>query len=397
MKSLKNSLFFLLITCLLGLTQLALTPAGLAPELLWQGANEDDAFFAASLCLPDLYMVNPGRCLPSGASQSISKLVESGFPYPLRELTAASPDALLGIIPVSIARINLEDTESAPLYATFADAIANNNPTRFIAPGVLRYVSYINRSDHEGKAYLQLSSGEWLRASPVAYTRFQGMQFTQNPINDFGWIVDQTPSYTAPSFAAPETGRSYYRENKIQIYNTVEAETVFWYEVAPNEWVNSLKARRVHFDPTPPEGIDTDRWISINLFEQTLVIYEGGDLKFVTLLASGMEPFYTQPGIFPIYQKLKLETMQGAFTADRSDFYYLQDVPWTMYFDQARAIHGSYWRTYFGYPQSHGCVNLSPGDANWVFQWAEEGDWVHVYDPSGRTPTDPGYYGPGAP
>jgi len=110
-----------------------------------------------------------------------------------------------------------------------------------------------------------------------------------------------------------------------------------------------------------------------------------------------LDPFYTQPGVFQIYQKLDLETMQGAFEADRSDYYYLQDVPWTMYFDQARALHAAYWRTYFGYPQSHGCVNLSPGDANWLYQWAQEGDTVWVHDPSGRTPTDEDYYGPGAP
>jgi lipoprotein-anchoring transpeptidase ErfK/SrfK len=94
---------------------------------------------------------------------------------------------------------------------------------------------------------------------------------------------------------------------------------------------------------------------------------------------------------------MPLETMQGSFEADRSDFYYLQDVPWTMYFDQARALHATYWHTLFGYRQSHGCVNLSPGDANWLYQWAEEGDVVWVHDPSGQTPTDPDYYGPGAP
>jgi lipoprotein-anchoring transpeptidase ErfK/SrfK len=89
--------------------------------------------------------------------------------------------------------------------------------------------------------------------------------------------------------------------------------------------------------------------------------------------------------------------MQGATAEDRSDFYYLQDVPWTMYFDEARALHAAYWRTYFGYPASHGCVNLSPTDANWLFHWAEEGDYVWVHDPSGETPTDPDLYGPGAP
>ena len=75
-----------------------------------------------------------------------------------------------------------------------------------------------------------------------------------------------------------------------------------------------------------------------------------------------------------------------------TDFYYLDNVPWTMYFDKARALHGAYWRTRFGYPQSHGCVNLSVGDAHWLYNWANEGDWVYVHDPSGLTPTDPALY-----
>ena len=87
--------------------------------------------------------------------------------------------------------------------------------------------------------------------------------------------------------------------------------------------------------------------------------------------------------------------MTGAFEADRSDYYYLDKVPWTMYFDGARALHAAYWRTMFGFPQSHGCVNLSPGDAHFLFDWANEGDWVYVWDPSGQTPTDPSKYGEG--
>jgi hypothetical protein len=61
------------------------------------------------------------------------------------------------------------------------------------------------------------------------------------------------------------------------------------------------------------------------------------------------------------------EDMSGAFEADRSDYYYLEKVPYTLYFDKARAIHGAYWRTSLGYEQSHGCVNMSIGDAAWVF------------------------------
>jgi lipoprotein-anchoring transpeptidase ErfK/SrfK len=87
--------------------------------------------------------------------------------------------------------------------------------------------------------------------------------------------------------------------------------------------------------------------------------------------------------------------MSGSFEIDRSDAYYLEDVPWTMYFDEARALHGAYWHNGYGYPRSHGCVNLSPGDARWLYEWAELGDWVYVHDPSGLTPTDPSLYGSG--
>jgi lipoprotein-anchoring transpeptidase ErfK/SrfK len=64
-----------------------------------------------------------------------------------------------------------------------------------------------------------------------------------------------------------------------------------------------------------------------------------------------------------------------------------------MFYDRNTAIHGVYWPVVLGFNQSHGCVNMSPGDANWVYHWAKDGDWVYVHDPSGKTPTDPAYYG----
>jgi lipoprotein-anchoring transpeptidase ErfK/SrfK len=48
-----------------------------------------------------------------------------------------------------------------------------------------------------------------------------------------------------------------------------------------------------------------------------------------------------------------------------------------------------------GFEQSHGCVNMSIGDAAWVFNWANEGDWVYVHDRTGNTPDDPAIYGDG--
>ena len=357
------------------------------------GQVED--YYNLPLCLPG--MPADGTCLMYGPAQTVAEMEAEGFPYPPMDLAAAVPPAELGVLPVFVAKINLPSNEPAPIYASFEDAVAGVNAVSQIDAGSLRYISYVNRLDQDGNAFVQLSSGGWLRASPAAYTDFQGLLFFDNPRNDFGWIVDQTPSYRNPGFDAQITGKIYIREDVIQVYNAIEAEGVIWYQIAADEWVNSLKARVISVDTNKPEGVNTNRWIEINLLQQILAVYEDGELQFATLLSSGLEPFYTQPGLFTIDEKKPLETMQGAFEADRSDFYYLQDVPWTMYFDQARALHAAYWRTFFGYPQSHGCVNLSPGDAKWLFEWAVEGDYVWVHDPSGQTPTDEDYYGPGAP
>jgi lipoprotein-anchoring transpeptidase ErfK/SrfK len=101
------------------------------------------------------------------------------------------------------------------------------------------------------------------------------------------------------------------------------------------------------------------------------------------MVASGKAPLFTYPGTYQVERKLDLTTMRW-LTDDIS--YNLEAVPWTMYFDQERAFHGAYWRANLGYPQSHGCVNMSVGDSHWLYNWAEVGEHVYVYDPSGKTP-----------
>ena len=220
--------------------------------------------------------------------------------------------------------------------------------------------------------------------------------FEHNPYNSFGWIVDRAKARVAPGYASPEADQVLYRENVVQVYDVQEADGVKWYMIGFNEWIERRYIREFNLNLTPPEGVTNGRWIEVNLYEQTLGVYENGRLVYATLIASGMDPFFTQPGLFQIYKKYDKTNMSGAFEADRSDYYFLEDVPWTMYYDDARALHGAYWRTLYGYPQSHGCVNLSIGDAKFIYDWANEGDWVYVWDPSGETPMDAKYYSSGA-
>jgi hypothetical protein len=360
-----------------------------------QAASSDagEPFTGTALCLPDAYLIEPAECLPLGPSVTLKAMAQRGMSYPPLPLPASRPPREMTINPVTLAKINIEDTLPAKIFATLEDAVSGNNPVRTIAPGYgLRYVSYINVTRVEGKAYVQLKTGEWMRASPAGYSYFQGLLFHKNPANDFGWMVDHARARSRPSWNAPEVGETLMRETVIQIYDSVQAEGTEWFLIAPDQWVPWLKARRAHVDATPPQGVTNGRWITINLYEQVLMVYENRQLVFATMVATGGEPYYTRPGLFQIYQKKSLETMTGAFEADRADYYHLEDVPWTMYFDEARALHGAYWRAWYGFAGTHGCVNLSIGDSAWLFEWADEGDWVYVWDPSGMTPTDPSLY-----
>ncbi len=354
----------------------------------------EEPFAGDLLCLPGAYLVDPEGCLPLGPSVVLTNLAKIGVSYPFQSLPAVHPPEELNQVNINYAKINIPATERAKLFGSLDDAVNGANPVGYLDAGRNIYVTYTNRTDMNGGHYIQLATGEWLRGSPVAssLTSFQGLLFQQTPQNSFGWIVEPTHPRTSPDHSAPETDRELNREDLVQIYDRQNSGGTDWYMVGLNEWVERRYIRQFNLNATRPEGVDRDRWIEVNLYEQTLAAYENGKLVFATMVASGGDPFFTRPGLFQIYEKKPVERMSGAFEADKSDYYLFDGVPWTMYFDEARALHGAYWRANFGYPETHGCVNLSIGDANWLYQWAEVGDWVYVWDPSGQTPTDPSLY-----
>ncbi|MCD4673585.1 MAG: L,D-transpeptidase [Anaerolineaceae bacterium] len=347
------------------------------------------------LCPPGVYLNTPENCLPLGPSQALTELAHQGILLPLIPLPAASPDPALIDSDLRFAKLNVDAYEPVALYGSPEDSANSANPINYIPAGETRYISYNSWVDINGGHYLQRTAGGWVRASPTNYSPFQGLVFSKTPERSFGWIVESTRARTAPGYAAPEADEDLYREEVVSIYSISNVDGVDWYMIGLNLWVERRYIRQVRILEQAPQGVDNNRWIDVNLYDQTLSVYQNGELVFASLIATGADPYYTQPGLFRIYEKKTTETMTGAFSADRSDYYQLEDVPWTMYFDQKRALHGAYWRALFGYEQTHGCINLSIGDSHWLFDWAQNGDWVHVWDPSGKTPTDPAFYGEG--
>ncbi len=356
--------------------------------------TEPDA--GSVVCPPGVYDPAPDGCMPLGPSEYLTQIAATGIPYPIPAMPGYQPSADLNDIPYLYFKVN---DKGAPLYASVEDA-ANNKPSGQIPAGFELYVSYVGvETDQNGTSYYRLRSGDLIGMDGArqAVPTFQGRVFSSQPERPFGWVMGETTPRTAPGLNSEESKQTLYRYNLVQIYDTKEASNLTWNLVGPNEWVDLREIARVDPHTTPPQGVTSSRWIEVNLFEQTLSVYDNNRLVFATLVSSGVDPFWTRPGIFHIYIKKPTETMSGATAADRSDYYYLQDVPWTMYFDEERALHGAYWHNRFGYQNSHGCVNLSVGDSHWLYNWANVGDIVYVYDPSGKTPVDSSVYGAGAP
>jgi hypothetical protein len=341
------------------------------------------------VCEPGVYLATPDECLPLGPSSYLTNLARLGITLPQRPLPASKPDLNLTLLPYRY--FHLKEGEYVPVYSTPGE---KGEGVQQFPPGFV-YVSYTDRVDQSGVYYL-MQNGGWIPGKGARVgeiSNFQGLEFSATPRTSFGWAFEQIPVLNAPGYSASHTGQEIFPFETVNIYDVQTVEGEEWYLIGPNQWLEGRKVARVIVSTIMPEGVTVNRWIDVDLAEQTLAVYENNQLIFATVIASGLEPFWTRPGVFQIYQKKETETMRNN---DPTDFYYLENVPWTMYFDGARALHGAYWRTRFGYPQSHGCVNLSVGDSHWIFNWAIEGDWVYIHDSTGKTPTDPALYNGGA-
>jgi lipoprotein-anchoring transpeptidase ErfK/SrfK len=122
-----------------------------------------------------------------------------------------------------------------------------------------------------------------------------------------------------------------------------------------------------------PESLTGERWIDVDITNQRLTAYVGQTPVFVAPVSTGIWKYPTVTGTYHIYVKYRAADMSGGSGAD---YYYLRDVPYVMYFFRGYGLHGTYWHNNFGTPMSHGCVNLSIPDAEWLFNFAEVGTKV---------------------
>jgi L,D-transpeptidase catalytic domain len=151
---------------------------------------------------------------------------------------------------------------------------------------------------------------------------------------------------------------------------TDPAGRAFAYRIGLDEWVDANAVRR--FTPAAPPArlLPGERWIDIDLETQILVAYEGELPVYATLVSAGARLTPTETGVYRMWKKMAETDMDGLTGEDP---YSVATVPWTQFFspEKGLALHTAYWHDGFGTARSHGCVNLAPADARWLYFWSE--------------------------
>lgn len=229
-----------------------------------------------------------------------------------------------------------------------------------------------------GESWVKTKKGRWIALRELVPARpflFHGVRVDGGKL-DAAWVVSDRASTFASEKGDKAAGtRVRYEHVRIVEERPSPSPQGGMVKVESERgaaWMRARDLARARLAPPPPEVTGAnERWIDVDLAQQTLVAYEGATPVFATIVSTGKGPpgseFATRPGTHRIWVKIFTSKMDNLDKDDVDRHYAIEDVPWVQFFDGAIALHGAFWHRDFGHVRSHGCVNLAPLDARWLF------------------------------
>ncbi len=172
-----------------------------------------------------------------------------------------------------------------------------------------------------------------------------------------------------------------------------ESQIVFYemtgrkvFELEPFDTMSSVSASViVNSDPVivtigaEQSTVDQEgQYIYIDLDRQTLFAYEDGALQRSFLISGGTYYYPSPTGEYEVYDKILWKDYTWYFGDEDARNYDLSGVKYNLNFKNMYYIHSAYWHDNFGNPMSHGCINASYEDAEWIYNWADIGAKVEL-------------------
>ncbi len=258
-----------------------------------------------------------------------------------------------------------------PVFRNPCDDLEGCKPVRFLE-GDFVWVSLESPDpiDSGGQLWYLINPGEfvpseYLLIKPVS--QFNGISIKEDQFFPFAWVIMDAYITQNPGSYFNPSDKPIAKYTMIKILQAKRIGRWNWYRIDDNWWIEQRMVAMVQARPRP-EGIGPDeKWIDADLYEQTICAYEGDKMVYATLISSGVRDYETVQGKYRIWIKARSAKMSGG--EKEGTRYFLEDVPYHMYFLSNYAIHGVYWHNRFGTRQSHGCLNVSLKDARWFFYW----------------------------
>jgi lipoprotein-anchoring transpeptidase ErfK/SrfK len=261
---------------------------------------------------------------------------------------------------------------------TDADAV-----TELLRDDVVRVRRLVHGQQVYGNADLWLETKVGYLYAPFVQPMY--FHLPAPPVADLGagrWaelIVPYSEAFERPDPADLDgsKGRVHYGSTYRVDQLVTGADGKSWYRVREQYQTIYLHATHLRLipdadlAPLSPDVPTEEKRLTVDLPAQTITAYEYGEPVWSSSVSTGVTGHETPAGTHFIWQKRISERMVADTVSDDPDFYNLPGVPFVCYFtDNWIATHGTYWHNDYGRPRSHGCVNMSPAAARWVWRWS---------------------------
>lgn len=262
-------------------------------------------------------------------------------------------------------------TDGAFAYSALS-LVGEGIPDSQLEPGFA--VAGVTEKEVNGERNVYTTNGLWVPLrdlAPIRGSSFEGVKVEADALDQVAWVVGR------PVFTLDKPFGKRLRQlsplTTLRVTERVEIRRVVWLGTDAGDWVRASDVRTPEAS-MPPAGVRAnERWIDVDTARQVLTAYVGTKAVFTTLVSTGKgkgsSEHATPLGEHRIWVKLASSDMTNVEDQTASQYYAIEAVPWVQFFKAGYGLHAAFWHEAFGTPRSHGCVNLSPKDAEFLFTW----------------------------
>ena len=279
-------------------------------------------------------------------------------------------------VPYRYVMVVVPEESSLPMWSSVDALRAHEEPERQLSRGDTialppSSMGLPSGTTFEGVRYHVSADGKVLPTEGTyqlkSFSEWQGVPLGASDRIPFAWVTPRKAKvYDRPKGTVLE---ELERRTRVDVLEEVMDGTQRWIRIGEGRFIRADQLNEVRKIARPEGSGSNERWIDVDLGEQVVVAYVRDQPVFATLTSSGRPPNRTPRGNYPVWGRASAVSMKSQEYDDKP--YYVNRVPWVIFFQAHNALHAAYWHDRFGTVKSHGCANLAPKDARYLFEWLE--------------------------